>query len=194
MEAYSAALMRIAEIQQRVAPPRQSINVVDNSFDSAYASALGTMTATGSISATKLTPGAYGPLTPPAELVRFGNGRIPKEMLEEVGIGSHRLQTDAAQAFKLMRAAAAADGVDIDITDSYRSYDAQVDLAERKGLHKHGGLAATPGTSNHGWGLSIDVDVDAKGQAWLDQNAARYGFVEDVTREPWHWTFRPDNR
>ena len=194
MEAYSAALMRIAEIQQRVAPPRQSISVVNNTFDSAYASALGTMTSSNSMSATKRTPGTYGPLTPPAELLRFGNGRIPKEMLEEVGIGSHRLQTDAARAFKLMRAAAAADGIDIDITDSYRSYDAQVDLAERKGLHKHGGLAATPGTSNHGWGLSIDVDVDAKGQAWLDQNAARYGFVEDVTREPWHWTFRPDNR
>jgi LAS superfamily LD-carboxypeptidase LdcB len=51
-------------------------------------------------------------------------------------------------------------------------------------------LAATPGTSNHGWGLSVDLDLDATAQAWMRQNGARYGFVEDVPREPWHWTFR----
>jgi hypothetical protein len=42
-------------------------------------------------------------------------------------------------------------GVDIGVTDSYRSYDAQVDVARRKGLYSQGGLAATPGTSDHGW-------------------------------------------
>jgi hypothetical protein len=186
MEGYSAVLSRIAEIQQRIAPPIQFTQAPTQSFDSVYQSALGTNTAT------KLSPGAYGPLTPPAELVRYGNGKIPASALEEVGIGQHRLQTDAAKSFKMMRAAAAQDGVEIGVTDSYRSYEGQVAAAAKKGLHSQGGLAATPGTSNHGWGLALDVDVDAKGQAWLDANAAKYGFVEDVTREPWHWTYRPD--
>jgi zinc D-Ala-D-Ala carboxypeptidase len=85
---------------------------------------------------------------------------------------------------------AAAAGIEIGVTDSYRSYESQVDLARRKGLYSQGGLAATPGTSNHGWGLSVDLDLDATAQAWMRQNGARYGFVEDVPREPWHWTFR----
>ena len=89
-----------------------------------------------------------------------------------------------------MAADAAAQGVHIGVTDSYRSYDAQVSLAQRKGLYRNGGLAATPGTSNHGWGRALDLDLDAKAQAWLRANAGRYGFVEDVPREPWHWTYR----
>jgi hypothetical protein len=80
-------------------------------------------------------------------------------------------------------------GVDIGVTDSYRSYDAQVDVARRKGLYSQGGLAATPGTSDHGWGMSLDLDLDSRALSWMRANAGRYGFVEDVPREPWHWTF-----
>ncbi|MEZ5218346.1 MAG: M15 family metallopeptidase [Ilumatobacteraceae bacterium] len=72
--------------------------------------------------------------------------------LEKIGIKSHRLWAPAAEAFKNMRSAAAADGVDIGITDSYRPYEEQVDLVRRKGLYSQGGLAAKPGTSPHGWG------------------------------------------
>ncbi len=127
---------------------------------------------------------------PPPELAQFGNGRIPASALVEIGRGSHRLYAPAAQAFNAMEAAAAADGVTIGVTDSYRSYEAQVDLAERKGLYSEGGLAARPGTSDHGWGLSLDLDLNSTAQAWMRANGARFGFVEDVPREPWHWTFQ----
>lgn len=141
--------------------------------------------------ATKLAPGAYPKLTPPAELVGYGNGRIPAERLESIGVGSHKLYAPAAQSYRHMTADAAAQGVKIGITDSYRSYDSQVDLAGRKGLYSQGGLAASPGTSNHGWGLAVDLDLDATAQQWMRDNGARYGFVEDTPREPWHWGYRP---
>lgn len=67
-----------------------------------------------------------------------------------------------------------------------------MDLVRRKGLYSQGGLAASPGTSNHGWGLALDLRLDAKAQAWMRSNAKDFGFVEDVPREPWHWTFRPN--
>ena len=82
--------------------------------------------------------------------------------------------------------------MEMDLTvDSYRTYDSQVDLAERKGLYKDGGLAAVPGTSDHGWGMAVDLSLDAGAQAWMRQHAGEYGFVEDTPREPWHWGYHP---
>lgn len=131
-----------------------------------------------------------GSLDVPEVLQTYGNGRIPKEMLTPIGIGQHRLWSVAAGAFVSLRAAAAAEGVDIGVTDSYRAYDQQVELAANKGLYKNGGLGAVPGTSPHGWGLALDVDVDPKGLAWLRANGASFGFAETTPREPWHWEFR----
>ena len=123
------------------------------------------------------------------EELGFENGRIPKNAMQSIGVGNHRLWGPAADGFTRMRADASAAGVDIGVTDSYRSYDAQVDVARRKGLYSQGGLAATPGTSDHGWGMSLDLDLDGRALSWMRANAGRYGFVEDVPREPWHWTF-----
>ena len=62
---------------------------------------------------------------------------------------------------------------------------------------------ATPGTSNHGWGLAIDIGVwpaTANGKtkvqglsgkrrvhAWMLANAADFGFFDNVASESWHW-------
>ena len=130
-----------------------------------------------------------GRITVPAALRQFGNGRIPASALTSIGIGIHRLYAPASQAFTQMRAAAATEGVQIGVTDSYRSYATQVDLARRKGLYKNGGLAATPGTSNHGWGMAVDVDTNSRGTQWLRAHASRFGFAT-IPREPWHWEYR----
>ncbi|GIG27655.1 M15 family metallopeptidase [Cellulomonas marina] len=127
----------------------------------------------------------------PAALAAYGNGKIPESALAGVGSTGHRLWAPAAQRLEQLLAAAKADGVGIGITDSYRSYAAQVDVANRKGLYSQGGLAAAPGTSDHGWGMAVDLDLDAKAQAWMQQNAGRYGFVADTPRESWHWSFQP---
>jgi LAS superfamily LD-carboxypeptidase LdcB len=54
-----------------------------------------------------------------------------------------------------------------------------------------GALAARPGTSNHGWGLALDLDLDGAAQSWMREHGWQYGFVESVPREPWHWEYRP---
>ncbi|NLA37224.1 MAG: peptidase M15 [Actinobacteria bacterium] len=120
---------------------------------------------------------------------RLANGRLSDDQLAPLGIGSHKLHPEATSAFQQLMAAAQADGIDIKITDSYRSYDAQVDVARRKGLYSQGGLAAKPGTSSHGYGLAVDLDLNAQAQSWMRANGARFGFVEDTPREPWHWKF-----
>jgi hypothetical protein len=136
--------------------------------------------------------GGYGAMTVPATLAGYRNGRLPSTALVPIGQGGHRLAAPAAEAWKAAVGAAAADGIRLRITDSYRSYDNQVILAAEKGLSAQGGWAATPGKSNHGWGLAVDADVrDPATLAWLRANGHRFGFVEASTREPWHWEYRP---
>jgi D-alanyl-D-alanine carboxypeptidase len=128
----------------------------------------------------------------PTELAQYGNGKIPRSALEQVGNTHHRLWAPAATSLTQMMSDASKDGVKIGITDSYRPYDEQVDLAQRKGLYSQGGLAAKPGTSEHGWGMAADLDLDGKAQSWMRQNAAKYGFVNNVSRESWHWAYKPN--
>ncbi len=127
----------------------------------------------------------------PNELKTYGNGRVPESALSTVAGTSHTLWEPAARSLEALRSAAAADGVTIGITDSYRSYDTQVDLVGRKGLYSQGGLAAAPGTSMHGWGVALDLQLDSAAQAWMRQNGGRFGYVENVPREPWHWQYVP---
>ncbi|GIE84705.1 hypothetical protein Are01nite_11850 [Actinoplanes regularis] len=128
----------------------------------------------------------------PEDLAAYGNGRIPTEVLSQVGDTRHKLWGPAAEQLTRLVADAKRDGVKIGITDSYRSYNEQVDLARRKGLYSQGGLAAKPGTSEHGWGMATDLDLSPEALAWMRQNAGRYGFVENTKRESWHWAFRPN--
>jgi LAS superfamily LD-carboxypeptidase LdcB len=127
----------------------------------------------------------------PTELVAYGNGKIPANALEKVGATGHKLWKPAAESLENMIEAAKKDGVKIGITDSYRSFEEQVDVARRKGLYSQGGLAAKPGTSDHGWGMAVDLDLNAKAQAWMRKHGEEYGFEEDTPREPWHWGFKP---
>ena len=165
------------------------------SFEQALQSALGATTgtaATGSDVATRRAAGTYPKLSPPPELTAYGNGRIPADALRAVGGTGHRLWEPAAQSMERLLGDARAAGIEIGVTDSYRSFEAQEDVARRKGLYRNGGLAAVPGTSAHGWGMAVDLDLDPAAQRWMRDNGHRYGFVEDTPREPWHWTYRPD--
>jgi D-alanyl-D-alanine carboxypeptidase len=198
-DGIQAVRARIAEIENHFAaratltlsaPTDATSNAGERSFASSLSAATG-VSDTALTPAAQKAPGTYGAMRVPAELRTYGNGHIPATALTSIGVGDNRLSRDAATAFGRMRSDAAAAGVNIGVEDSYRSFDEQVDLARRKGLYSQGGLAATPGTSNHGWGLAVDISVDARGQAWMRANASRYGFVEDTAREPWHWGYRP---
>jgi len=91
--------------------------------------------------------------------------------------------------------AAAADGVALDVTSSYRSYEFQQRLVtENPGK---GDLIALPGHSEHQLGTTVDL---SGGDEWLAQNAARFGFVLSFpagrsptltcySSEPWHYRY-----
>lgn len=60
--------------------------------------------------------------------------------------------------------------------------------------------AAVPGTSNHGWGLALDVaeendadpfadPVSAALISWMVRNASRFGISAELQSEPWHWRY-----
>jgi hypothetical protein len=123
----------------------------------------------------------------------FRNRAIPTQMLFPIG-GGHVLQERAHAAFLQLREAASADGVTIAVTDSYRSYAAQVDVRRRKG---HLVATAVPGTSVHGWGKALDLGVrDPVVRSWLERHAADHGWVNPgwakrsgASFEPWHYEF-----
>ncbi len=118
------------------------------------------------------------------------NGFLPESALCPVG-GGHRLRADAAAAFLRMDAARP-----LCITDSYRSYAAQVSVYRRKPS-----LAAVPGTSNHGRGVALDLGCGAQRfgsdtYRWLKEHAGEYGWHHPSWAEPggskpepWHWEF-----
>jgi DNA-binding transcriptional MerR regulator len=143
------------------------------------------------------TGGGATCLADPVGLV--ANGFLPESSLCFLRTApGHRLRPSAAQRFDAMSDAyAAAFGAPICVTDSYRSYAEQVDVFARKP-----NLAATPGRSNHGLGLAVDLcgGIQAFGSAahlWMQQNAPTYGWVHPgwarqggSKPEAWHWEYQ----
>ncbi|WP_405058809.1 peptidoglycan DD-metalloendopeptidase family protein [Kribbella sp. NBC_01505] len=131
----------------------------------------------------------------------YSNGMIPSSKLCAIGSG-HMLRCDAAAAYlQLAGSFKKAFGKNLCITDSYRSYQAQVSLYSRKPS-----LAALPGTSNHGWGVAVDLcgGIDKYNTAqysWMKSHAPAFGWIHpdwaeqgSNREEPWHWEFGRANR
>ena len=195
MDGISTVTARIGEIRALFHPvaPAPAAAAVPVPGEPRAAGTVGTAGAGLSFAealARAAAPAGAEPLSVADLKARYSNGRIPVDALAPIGDGGHRLAAPAAAAFRDLQAAARRDGVTFGVTDSYRSFDAQVDVARRKGLYSQGGLAAQPGTSQHGWGLAVDLDLDSRAQAWMRANAAGFGFVEDTPREPWHWAYK----
>jgi hypothetical protein len=122
------------------------------------------------------------------------NGKLDPSLLCTLWDGNV-LRSDAALAFaQLNEQFKAYFGRNLCIYEGYRSYEDQIATKRSRGY-----LAATPGKSVHGWGLAFDLcEGDDRGspKAWLDANAATYGFENpDWARwrkfEPWHWEYMP---
>lgn len=101
------------------------------------------------------------------------------------------LAPNAANFWRLMKAAAARDGVNLSINEGYRTYERQV-YYRNLYLSGQGNPAGIPGTSKHGLGLAVDVFLNPGVFEWLTKNAATYGFTWTQGRaddEKWHWVF-----
>ena len=74
----------------------------------------------------------------------------------------------------------------------YRSYADQV-----QATIDYSGGAATPGTSNHGYGTAIDFSLRNTNYInefnWLEQNGINYGYPDWLKsrNESWHWNYVP---
>ncbi|GAB2872066.1 peptidoglycan DD-metalloendopeptidase family protein [Nocardioides pacificus] len=127
----------------------------------------------------------------------YSNGQMPDSALCDATPGGHRLSCDAAVSYRLLAADyQAAMGSELCITDSYRTLEGQQALALTKP-----GLAATPGTSVHGWGRAVDLcgGVETFGTAqheWMVANGPSRGWVHPdwagasgSRPEPWHFEY-----
>jgi D-alanyl-D-alanine carboxypeptidase len=130
------------------------------------------------------------------------NGHMPRSAMSPLSwctdAKGHQqwLRSDAAAAMTELNAAFRAEfGENIAIDLSYRSYDDQV-----RAKKLFGGLAATPGTSNHGLGLAIDTwewkayDFGSARYEWLVAHGPDYGWVcpaatEKGNPEYWHFEY-----
>lgn len=127
------------------------------------------------------------------------------------GQPDHKLFPEAREAFVRMRQAAAADGVQLRITDSWRSLARQQAARKRQDNPK----AVAGGISAHMYGLAVDLNMCVAGLSlvnastrakdrmanivrmyrspnykWLVLNGSRFGWFP-YRREPWHWEYNP---
>lgn len=158
------------------------------------------------------------PIIQPVDLRKATNGQLPPSVLTPIE-GGH-LHHLAANAWNAMVVAGARRGIVLKPTsrwDTYRPYERQESLfyaryqikkritrvtrlwQNKKWYLKKGvAPAAVPGTSNHGWGLAVDV-ANATGPTlrWLDANAHKFGFSWEVISGPnaeaWHIRYHAGN-
>ncbi len=123
------------------------------------------------------------------------NGRIDRARMREVpgaGIDSdtgrpHIMRANASINCQAMLIEATERGIPLRLIYSYRPIDVQW---EKWWNYKAGGnVAAPPGTSNHGWGIAVDIASYSTAVSWMRNNGRRYGFHERVPGEPWHWEY-----
>jgi peptidoglycan hydrolase-like protein with peptidoglycan-binding domain len=131
-------------------------------------------------------------LGPGRRVAAYINGQPQTITVQPVGNGQY-MRADAADGFLRMQAAARAAGINLTATSGFRTMEQQQELYRRY-LNGTGNLAARPGYSNHQGGISMDIGgiggYGTRAYNWLRDNAARFGFRNDVGGEPWHWTFR----
>jgi len=158
------------------------------------------------------------PIVMPTNLAGVENGKLPAHLLRNIKAPNGQLHALAATAWNALQLAAYFDGIELKHVGAYRPYEQQIALFRERYtasptgrtpqvtrkyqnatwyLKKGMAPAGTPGTSNHGWGLAIDVaDASGKRLEWLlgdgfaTSNALKFGFTWEVkdgaNAEAWH--------
>jgi D-alanyl-D-alanine carboxypeptidase len=122
-----------------------------------------------------------------------------------------RLSADALPAWRALRAAADADGIQLQVVSAYRSADYQAGIIERKleagqSMEAILRVSAAPGFSEHHTGRALDLTTPGAATlepefeqtpafAWLREEAGKFDFHLSFPRdnrhgiayEPWHW-------
>lgn len=123
------------------------------------------------------------------------------------------LAPPAARAWRALRAAATADGVQLYLVSAYRSVERQIELLQRKLARGEAipdilTVLAPPGFSEHHTGRAVDVGCPEAAPLepefdrtpafrWLQSRAGEFGFLLSYPEgnssgyqyEPWHWCY-----
>jgi zinc D-Ala-D-Ala carboxypeptidase len=126
----------------------------------------------------------------------------------------HRLVPAAVAAWQAMKAAAALQGVTLQIASAFRSVDRQVQIIRFKleagvPLEQILAISAPPGYSEHHTGRAVDIttpgtraleeEFDSTAAfRWLSESGNSFGYFLSYPRnnqqgyayEPWHWYYR----
>lgn len=127
---------------------------------------------------------------------------------------NHLLIPTAAEAWRHLKAAALADGIDVFIASAFRSIERQAEIVRRKlqtgaAIENILTVCAPPGFSEHHTGRAIDLSTfgspmleiefdQTAAYAWLTEHAAEFGYYLSYPignpwgyqYEPWHWCFQ----
>lgn len=141
--------------------------------------------------------------------IRFRD--VTRVVVNVPGQSDHKLFPEARESFERMSAAAAVEGVHLQIVSSWRS----LALQKRKQSQQTNPNAVARNISAHNYGLAIDLNMRVAGlplvntstrardrmanvvrmyrspnYKWLAINASRFGWFP-YRREPWHWEYNP---
>lgn len=129
----------------------------------------------------------------------YVNGRLPAGALGAPVFGGKIRKDLVPQTNSLALAFASKFYRSLQATDTYRDRATQETLYKPPPVGKGPGLAAYPGTSNHGWGTAIDFSSNinrfsSAEHQWMQKNAPRYGWNHPYwarqgggREEAWHW-------
>ena len=165
------------------------------------------------------------PVILPTDLANVTNGALPDSLLRTIGPAGGRLHSLAARAWFGLFVAAKAAGHSLTYTPGgcYRTFQQQADLFPRRWttrpipgrpttvyagqrwwLMRGMARAARPGTSNHGYGLAIDLatgdtpaaatNLTPAALRWIINNAESLGWSAELDSEPWHWRYFAGDR
>jgi LAS superfamily LD-carboxypeptidase LdcB len=159
------------------------------------------------------------PIIMPSDLEGQKNGELKPALLRDIKAPNGKLHSLAATAWNALQLAAYFDGIELKHVGAYRPlaqqvalfnqrYEAKPNFRKPQVTRKYNGQvwwlkqgyapAGSPSTSNHGWGLAIDVaSVTAGkrlewllGDGFMTSNALKYGFTWEVksgkNAEAWH--------
>lgn len=99
-------------------------------------------------------------------------------------------ERETANAYAIMQAAAADDGIRLRVVSGFRTMDEQEYLYQCyvECSCNNCNLAARPGYSNHQSGHALDLNTSDDGvYDWLENNGSLFGFERTVPSEDWHW-------
>lgn len=129
------------------------------------------------------------------------NGRLPRSSLAPITKAANGqqayLRKDAAAAFMAMNAESVAKfGVTLRVASARVAYRTIAEQQYFYDLYRsgRGALAAVPGTSNHGWGLAVDLANPRVMRPIIDRIGAKYGWAKkwsDAPTEDWHLKWKP---